>query len=117
MIDAGVVGRDGDDLIVRVALVDHLHDAHDLGLHEAEGLYGQGGDHEDVEGIFVVAIGLGDETVVDRIVEGGVDDAVEFEQTAVLIDLIFATRALWYFDDRVDVTRSVLAVWYAVPGM
>jgi len=76
MVDAGVVGRHRDDLVVGVAAVHHLHDAHYLGLHQAEGLYRQGSNDEDVERVLVVSIGLWDEAIIHGVIEGRVDDPV-----------------------------------------
>jgi hypothetical protein len=63
-----IISGDGDDLIVLLALVEHMHDADDLGLDQAHGLDLDGAQHQDVERVVVLAVGLRDEPVVGGVV-------------------------------------------------
>ena len=117
VVDAGVLGSYGNDLIIRIAIVHHLHDAHHLRLDQTQCLYGQGSDHEDIQGILVITIGLRDETIVHRIVKRGIDHPVQFQQTAVLIDLILRPGPLWDLDDRIDDPGCAFSWRNTMPGM
>jgi hypothetical protein len=57
----GVVSVDGDDLVVALALVDHLHHADGLRAQEGHGHDGFLHQDEDVERVVVLAERLGDE--------------------------------------------------------
>ena len=66
----------GDDLVVLLALVDHAHHADDLRVDEAEGLHLGRAEHQNVEGIVVVAVGLRDEAVVGGVVDRAEQNAI-----------------------------------------
>ena len=69
VIDAGIMGGYGNDLVVGVPAVHHLHHPHHFSFHQAERLYGERGNDQDIEGILVIAIGLGNKTVIHRVVK------------------------------------------------
>jgi len=51
-----VVGVDGDELVVLPPLVSHVHDTDELRLHVGERLDRLLAEHEDVDGVSVVAV-------------------------------------------------------------
>ena len=69
VIDARVLGRYGNDLIIRITAVHHLHDPHYLCLHQAERHHRQGRDHQDVQRVLIITIGLGYKTIIHRVVK------------------------------------------------
>src|SRR5688572_9816243 len=58
-----VVGADGDDLVVAALVVAHAHDADRAGVDDAQRVHGDLREHQDVEGVAVVAVGPRDEAV------------------------------------------------------
>lgn len=113
--DGHVVLGDGDDLVVLLALVDHAHHPDDLGLDEAERLHAHAAEHQDVEGVLVVAVGLRDEPVVGGVVHCAEQHAVQLQQSAVLVQLVFHLALSRDLDYRVYDLGGVLAVGYEVP--
>jgi len=59
----------------------------------------------------------GDKAVVDGIVERGIDDAVQLQQAAVLIDLVLCSRSLGDLDDGVDNSGCITTYRNSMPGM
>src|SRR5206468_3844823 len=72
-------------------------------------------EHEHVEGVAVLAVGLRQEAVVRRVVHGGVQHAIEPEQARALVELVLHLRALGNLDDRAEVTLDVVAQLDVVP--
>jgi hypothetical protein len=60
---------------------------------------------------------LRDETVVRRIVNGGVEDAIELDQAACFIEFVLHARSERDLDDAVEFLREFVAGSYVVPGM
>jgi hypothetical protein len=99
---ARVVFADAENLLVAEALVEHLQNADGTDLHDTAGKAGSVDEDEDVEGVAVVGEGAGDEAVVSRIVDGGVEVAVETEDVEFLVVLVLVAALVGYFDDSVD---------------
>ena len=85
----GVVGRvlegNGDDLLVERAAVLHRDDADEVALNEAQRTDALRAEHQHIQRVAVVRPGAGDEAVVGGIVRGGVEYAVEDQQTGLLV--------------------------------
>ena len=111
----GVVGGDGDDFVVGGAAVDHGHDADSAGLDESERLNGLLAEDEHVERVVVFGVGLRDEAVVGGIKNGGVDDAIDFEQTGGLVEFVFEIGTEGNFDDGLEVAGDFFAWRNVVP--
>ena len=82
-VELGVVDRDGEDLVVLLAAVDHRHQADRPRVHQRQRRDGLLAEHQHVERVVVLGERLRDEPVVGRVVDGRVQDAVEPEQAAV----------------------------------
>ena len=104
--ELGVARGHGDDFVVAGAGVDHGHDPDGAGFDERERLDRLLAKNEDVEGIVVFGISLRNEAVVRRIKNGGVDDAVHFEETGLFVELVFDVRTERNFDDGLEVARD-----------
>src|SRR3989441_3588481 len=113
----GIVRRPRDDLSVRVAAVEHLEQADrahvDLAPHEGR-LPDQ---HEHVARIAVFGQRARDEPVVPRIVDRGVQHAVQPEQPRLLVKLVLVATAARDLDDRGDLVGRVFPRWEIVPGV
>ena len=79
VLELGVVDEDGDDFVVWLSLVHHGHDADGSGFADAERGDFFRAENEDIEGVVVFGVGLGNESVVCGVVDGGGKDAVEAE--------------------------------------
>jgi len=86
--ELGIARGDGDNFVVAGARVDHGHDADGAGFDERERLNGLLAENEDVEGIVVFGVGLRDEAVVRGIKNGGVDDAIHFEEAGFFVEFV-----------------------------
>src|SRR5262249_12143465 len=106
-----------DDFVVAGAGVRHGHNTDSAGFDESEWLNGLLAEDEDVEGIVVFGIGLRDESVVGRIEDGGVDDAVHLEQASGFVELVLDVGAERNFDDDLEVARQIFAGRNVVPSM
>jgi hypothetical protein len=106
-----------NNLVVGCAGVDHGHDADGAGFDERQRLNGLLAEDQDVERIVVFGVGLRNESVVGRIEDGGVDDAVHFEQAGGLIQFVLDVGAEGNFDDRLEVARDILAGRNVMPSV
>ena len=65
----------------------------------------------------VVAVGLRDEAVVVRIVHCAEENAVQLEQSGLLVELILDLAFSWDFNDGIDDLGRLGSVGHAVPGV
>ena len=105
-VELGSSRRDGDDLVVLLARVDHRHQADRAGVDERERDDRLLAQHQHVERVVVLGERLRDEAVVGRVVDGGVEDAVELEQAGLLVELVLDAGAERDLDDRVELLRG-----------
>src|SRR6266849_1328838 len=113
----GIIDVDGDDLVVAALVVRHGQDADGARPQHAQGSHGLLTQHEDVEGIAVLAVRLRDEAVVRRVVHGAVQDAVNAQEPGVLVQLVLHLRALGDLDDGGEVLLDAIAEGDVVPGV
>ena len=112
-----IVGVDGEDLVVLLALIAHLHDADRAGAQDRQRNDLLLAEHEDVQGIVVLAVRLRDEPVVGRIVDGGEEHPVDADQPACLVELVLDLRPPRDLDDDREKVRRLAAEGDVVPGM
>src|SRR5918997_4764440 len=113
----GVFEGDADDLLVVLAVVDHVHHAYGPNDQKAQRLDGLLHEHEHVERVAVVAQGPGNKPVVGRVVDGRVEDAVYLQEPRGLVQLVLHLRALGDLDQRLKLRGRVLTYLHVMPGM
>jgi hypothetical protein len=101
--------RVSDDLLITDAVVQHFEKSNWANVAEASREAGHITKHEDVEWVAVLGNRLGDETVVARIVDWGMQVAVQDEDLQIEIILILVDAVLRDLDDRGDDFRGLLA--------
>ena len=106
-----------NDFVVFFSAVDHLEASDDTCVHDAQRNCGILTEHEDVEGVTVVAICLRDETIICRVNNRAGHDAIHKQETRLFVDFVFAFRSARDFDDCVDDRRGFLANGNGVPRM
>jgi hypothetical protein len=74
-------------------------------------------ENEHVERIVVLGEGLGNKTIICRVIDGGVEDAVEADKAAGLVEFILHAGAERDFDYAVELLGKLVAGSYVVPGM
>ena len=116
-VELGIFGRDGDDLVVLFARVDHRHQADGAGVNQRQRDDGFLAEHQHVERIVIFGERLRDEAIVGRVIHGRIEDAVELDEAAGLVELVFHARSERDLDDRVEFLRELLAGSDVVPGM
>jgi len=84
-----IIDVNSNELVVFLAVVAHSHQPDGPGPHNRKGLYRLAPQHERVEGIAVVAVGLRDQAVVGRIGDRAVQDSVDTQQASGLVQLVF----------------------------
>ncbi len=62
-------------------------------------------EDQDVEGIVIFRVGLGNEAVVCRIEDRGVNDAVDAEQAGSFVEFVFHIGAQGNFDQSLKIAR------------
>jgi len=107
--------RHRDDLVVLLPLVDHPHHADHLRVHQAQGLHLGRTEHQNIERIVVVAVGLRDEAVVRGVVDRTEQHAIQPEQSGLLVQLVLDLALRRDLDHRGDHVRRGLAVRNPVP--
>jgi hypothetical protein len=116
-LNSGSSGGDGDDLVVLLAHVNQGHQADGAGVDDGQRHDRLLAQHQHVERIVVLGQSLGDESIVGRVVDGGVENAVEFDQAAGLVELALHAGAEGTFNDRLELARQLIAGSDVVPGM
>ena len=116
-IEFGILGGDGDDFMVRLAAIDHRHEADGAGVNDGERDDGFLAEHEDIERVIVFGERLRNEAVVRGIVDRRVENAVEFDEAARFVEFILHARSERDLDDAVEFLRELVAGSYVVPGM
>jgi hypothetical protein len=109
-VEFRIFGGHADDLVVFFAAVDHGHEAD----RADAGDQGQGDDgflaeDQDVKRVIVFGQGLGDEAVIGGVIYGGIEDAIEFDQSTFLVQLVFHAGAEGDFDDGGEFMRNIFA--------
>jgi hypothetical protein len=100
VVPARVAGRHADDLRVAAAVVGHVENAHGAHLHADAGEERVVEEHEHVQRVAVVAEGVLEEAVVGRVLERGVEHAVEEHPAGLVVDLVLVAAPLRDLDDR-----------------
>jgi len=116
-VEFRILRRDGDDFVVRLALVDHGHQSHRTRVDDGERDYGFLTQDENVERVVVFGEGLRDKSVICRIVNGGVENAVEADEAAGFVEFVLDAGAEGDFDDAVEFLREFVSGCDIVPGM
>jgi hypothetical protein len=73
--------------------------------------------HQHIERVVVFGQGLGNEAIVCGIVDRRVQDAVELDQAARLVQFVFHARAEGNLYDGVELLRKLATGSYVVPRM
>ena len=100
-----IIERDRNDLVVPVTLIEHTNDADRITANQRHGKERLGAEHQHIQRVIVVRIGTRDQPVIRGIMRRGVQDAVELDQTGLLVQLIFIFASLGDFHDRDEVVR------------
>src|SRR5437867_2081344 len=105
----------GDDLVVLFILIAHLHHADGPGPHDGQRNDRFLAEHEHIERVPIVAVSLGDESVIRRVVHGAEENTVDPQQSALLVELVLGLRALGDLDDHRHDLRRAIADRHVVP--
>ena len=116
-VELGVLGSDGDDFVVGLALIDHRHQSDCTRMDDGERYDCFLTEHEHVERIVILGVRLGNEPVVCRVIDGRVEDTVEADETAGLVEFVLHAGAEGNFDNAVELVGKLVAGSYVVPGM
>jgi len=109
---------DGNDLVVESLFVAHAHHTNGAGLDDGEGLDGLLTQDEDIERVAVIAVGAGDETVVRRVVDSGIENAIEAHEPGLFVEFVLVLAALGDLDHHREAALNKFLVKVdIVPGM
>src|SRR5882757_2968922 len=114
-VELRIFGRDRDDLMILLAGVDHRHHADRPRIDDGQRDYGFLAQYQHIERIVVLRERLWNKSVVCRIVNRRVENAVEFDQPADLVELILHARTKRNLDNRVELLRKQTARSDVVP--
>src|SRR5688572_27589014 len=110
-----VVARHREDLVVGLTTVEHFQDPERAAVDLAPWKRRLVDPHQHVERIPVFVKRAGNETVVARVVHGGIQHAVETDQPRPLVELVLVAAAARDLDDRRDLLRRMNAGGEIVP--
>jgi hypothetical protein len=116
-IELGIFGGNGDDFVILLAGVNHGHQPNGAGVNDGEWNYRLLAEHQHIERVVVFGEGLRDESVVGRIVDGRVEDTVEADQAAGLVQFILHAGTEGDFDNAIEFVRQFVAGSYVMPRM
>jgi hypothetical protein len=103
--------------MIGLAPVDHGHETDGAGVNDGERHDRILAEHEHVEGIVVFCQRLRDEAVVRGIVDGGIENAIEFDQAAGFVEFVLHARSERDLDHAIEFLRELVAGSHVVPGM
>ena len=107
--------RNCDDLVVRLAAVEHLQNAERAAIDLTAGKRRLVDADDDVERVVILMQRARDEAVVAGIMHRRKQNAVEAELSADLVELVLVAAASRNFDYCSDHFRRVRADWKVVP--
>src|SRR5215212_4132704 len=82
---------------VDALLVPHPHHADAAGLDDSQRIYRLLTEHQYVQRIAIVTVGPRNESVISRVVHRAVEDAVQPQQTGLLVQLVLVGAAFGNF--------------------
>ena len=113
-----IIDMDGDDLVVGHPIIEHAHQADGARAHHGERYHRLVAEHQHVERIAVLAVGARHESVVRRVDDRAVEDAIDAQEAALLVELVFHARATRDLDHDVEpLVRGVRVDLEVVPWM
>lgn len=115
MGDGFVILCDWDDLIIHLSLVNHAHHSYNFGLDKAQWLHANTTQNQNVKRIVILTVGLGNKTIVGRVVYRTEENTIQFEQATLLVQFVFDFAISWNLDDSIDNFRSIFSVGDVVP--
>ena len=113
----GIVPRDGQDLVIPFAAIEHGHHADGSSLHQRQRRECFLTQHKYVERIIVLGIGLGNEAVIGGIVNRRIENAIEAQESRRLVELVLDVGAGRDFHDSDELRGQILSRRNVVPGM
>lgn len=84
-----VLKRDGDDLLIQAALVQHGDHPDGIAAHQAQGLDDLTGEHQHIQRVVIICVSAGDQAIIGGIMRGGIEDAVQNQMARFLVQLVF----------------------------
>ena len=98
-VEFGVFRCHRDDLVISLAGIDHGHQADGAGMNDGQGYDRFLAKHKNIQWVVVFRQGLRNEPVIRGIVNGRVENAVEPDEAAGLVELIFHAGPVGNLDD------------------
>ena len=87
------------------------------GVDDGQGHHGLLAQHQHIERVVVFGQSLRNESVIRGIVHRRIQDAIEFDQAAGLVQFVLHAGAERNLDDGVELLRKFAAGSHVVPGM
>ena len=112
-----VVKRNGDDLFVVSAVVDHRDNADGIAFHKGHRLDGLRTKNQHVKRIAVIAVGSRDKTIIGGIMRGSIQNPVKAQKPAFLVKLVFFLRTLRDFNHAHKIFRPDPVLAHIVPDV
>src|ERR1700734_470254 len=116
-VELRIFGGDGNDFMIWLAAVDHGHKADGARVNDGERHDWFLAEYEHVERVVIFGQSLRDEAVVRGIVNRGVENAVELDQSTGLVEFVLYTRPKRDLDHAIEFLRELVSGSYVVPGM
>jgi hypothetical protein len=116
-VEFRVTRRNRDDLVILLALINHRHQTDGAGVNDGQGDHSLLAQHQHIQRIIIFRQSLGNEAVVRRIVNSGVEHAIHLDEPTVFVQFIFDAGARWNFDNGVKLSRQFVSGRYIVPRM
>src|SRR4051794_32791709 len=107
----------GDDLVIDLTLVPHLHQPYRLRRQDRQRYDGLLTKHQHIERVVIFRVGLRDETIVRRIMYRAEEHTIDTNKPGSLIELILIFRAHWHFDNGWENFRNAVPQIYVMPRM
>src|SRR5690625_323696 len=110
-----VVDGDSEDLLIEPLLITHLEDTEGTDRHQTAG-EGRDGHHDQhIEGVIIVGQGPRDETIVARVIDRTIEEAVETEETSLLVQLVLVPAPARDLDHRIQLIWGIWSDRKIVP--
>lgn len=114
--EAGIVGGDAENLLVRALLIPHFQDTDGTCFDDAAGDCWVGHQNEDIKRVAIEVVGLRNVAVIKRIKQRRIEHSIKFENARFLANLILVRAPFRDFDHGVKHVRGVFSNRYVEDG-
>src|SRR6266496_5515934 len=110
-----VMTRHRQNFVIWLTSIEHLQNTQWSAVDLAAGKCRLGDVDEDIERVAILVQRARDESIISRIMNSGIEHAVEANHAGGLVQLVFVAASGWYLDHGRHVVRRMNPGWQIMP--